>query len=262
MICVEKRVTMNGKDFLEDKIAEGTTVLEDAVREIKRLAKIALKAQRDTYAYQLALAALTRDDDEPYKPPSPRIFWLNIEENDRKESELFSFLECDPTYLMKSKKIGQPFISKINDPWLPIGDSTMYKSLIYDCFLHRDLKDDSNWCEGPKSDLWADYFKKALSEGESIRKKGKSLDISNTSSTGVVRRILMSAPGPLTIDEMLQAVPADLGFEMTRETIYGILPRMEARGEITRTRRGEYRYNTDFEDQDEEIKPACNVDGK
>lgn len=88
---------------------------------------------------------------------------------------------------------------------------------------------------------------KLVSTSATTKKRGKALDVSNDTPTGVVRNIFIGAADrSLTIDQILAAVPEGVPFEVSKDFIYRALPRMVKRKEILRTDKGKYRYNESF----------------
>jgi len=52
---------------LEEKIEQGLEAIRNSVLEMRRQYRVFQQANKDTNAYQLALEALTRESDSPYK---------------------------------------------------------------------------------------------------------------------------------------------------------------------------------------------------
>ncbi len=96
----------------------------------------------------------------------------------------------------------------------------------------------------PVQEIEPPAFELAAPKEKVARKKGKALDVSNDSLTGVLRNVLRQSRGAMTIDAMLDAIPTGLTINVDRDAIYRILPKMAKRKEIIPTRnRGEYIYN-------------------
>ncbi|HUF04301.1 MAG TPA: type IV toxin-antitoxin system AbiEi family antitoxin domain-containing protein [Aridibacter sp.] len=69
-----------------------------------------------------------------------------------------------------------------------------------------------------------------------------NLDVSGETKVGTVRRAFLEKLNPLSLDEILDTIPATSEHDISREDLHRIIGRMLKRGEIERVGRGTYRY--------------------